>query len=335
MKGQALIGIISLLTGSGYLVVRRAQRQLFERHDLSLEGFFRPHVTYAVGTLDGDPAPLNRRLAGLAAETDPFTIQVIGLGIFPGAQPVLYLPVPRGPQLAALHQQICNHFVATGGELKATYGFDSWLPHVTLTTGGLTDEKLAGVLADLPPPCLDLKNQLIGLSLAQEVAPGRWENTVEFPFRGVDTLGPNPHRLSSRPCQPWDRDLVYRLLEETMRPIISAYAPWDRARFDVDFDASWRQKRIVLQDGRPVGYIQLDPSPADHLYIAGLILDPAVHGQGLGSWLLSHLEQLAEGRPVRLHVHENNPALAFYRRHGYRVLANEDHKLLMEKRIPS
>jgi ribosomal protein S18 acetylase RimI-like enzyme/2'-5' RNA ligase len=327
------IGIVSLLTGSGYLVVRRAQRQLYQSHGLSMEGFVRPHVTYAVGTLDGELEALSGRLAALAAETDPFTIQVVGLGIFPGVQPVLYLPVPRGPQLAALHRRVCDHFRAAGGELEAFYELDGWLPHVTLTTHGLTNDGLPAALADLPAPCLNLKSRLIGLCLAQEVAPGRWEKTIEFSFRGVDTLGPNRHGLTSRPCQPWDRDVVYRLVEETMRPIISAHVEWDQERFDRDFDASWRQKQIILLNGRPVGYVQPDRSADDHLYIAGLILDPAVQGQGLGSWLLGHMERLAEGRPVRLHVWENNPAVAFYRRHGYQVVLTEGHKHLMEKRI--
>jgi ribosomal protein S18 acetylase RimI-like enzyme len=68
------------------------------------------------------------------------------------------------------------------------------------------------------------------------------------------------------------------------------------------------------------------------LYIAGLILDPAVHGQGIGSWLLGHIERMARGRTVRLHVWENNPAVDFYRRHEYAVVRTEGHKILMEKR---
>jgi ribosomal protein S18 acetylase RimI-like enzyme len=327
-----MIGIVSLLTGSGYLVVRRAQRKLVERHGVSIDGFARPHVTYAVGTLEGELDALSRRLAILAAETDPVIIQAIGLGIFPGPQPVLYLPVPRGPELASVQQQVCDHLVAAGGVLEPNYGRDSWLPHVTLTTHGLTNDGLPGAIGDLPAPCLNLKNRLIGLSLAEEVAPQCWEKTAEFLFRGVDMLGPNPAGLVARPCQPWDRDLVYRLVEETMRPIISAYFEWDEERFDRDFAESWRRKRIILLNGRPVGYIQVDGSAVDQFYIAGLILDPAVHGQGLGSWLLGYLEGMAGGRPVRLHVWENNRALDFYGHHGYQVLRAKGHKLLLEKR---
>lgn len=328
-----MIGIVSLLTGSGYMVVRRAQRLLSRRHGLSIDGYSRPHVTYAVGTLDGEGDALSAQLAALAAQTDPFAIQVIGLGIFPGPDPVLYLPVPRGPQLASIQQRVCIHLLAAGGKLEPHYEPDRWLPHVTLTTHGLTNNGLPGALADVPAPCLSLKNRLIGLSLAQEVAPGSWEKTIEFPFRGIDTLGPNPFGLASRPCQPWDQELIYRLVEETMRPIISAHFEWDRGRFDRDLAASWRQKRIILLNGRPVGYIQFDRSADDTLYIAGLILDPVVHGQGIGSWLLGHMERQAEGRPVRLHVWENNPALAFYERHGYRILQSEGPKLLLEKRL--
>ena len=37
------------------------------------------------------------------------------------------------------------------------------------------------------------------------------------------------------------------------------------------------------------------------------------------------------GRLVRLHVWENNPAVGFYRRNGYRIMATDGHKHLMEK----
>jgi ribosomal protein S18 acetylase RimI-like enzyme len=118
-----------------------------------------------------------------------------------------------------------------------------------------------------------------------------------------------------------------------MRPIIGAFFEWDIERFDRDFRASWRRKRIILRAGRPVGYIQTDHQEDDIVYIAGLILDPTVHGQGIGSWLLGHMEQMARGRTVRLHVWENNPAVDFYRRHGYAVVQTEGHKILMEKRL--
>jgi len=328
-----MIGILSLLTGKAFLEVQSVQHQVVEKHDMLGTGFSRPHLTYALATAGSSKEALEDLIEGLdalAAATDPFAISMMGLGLFSRPALVLYLPVPRSPALASVHRAVCGA-IKESGAVQAHYRPPRWLPHVSLVSVGLTKELLPAVIRDLVSLRLDVSSRLTGFSLAEEIEQDRWEITREFPFRGQNEIGQNPFGLTSRRCQPSDRDFVHRLVVETLKPVISAIVPWDEKRFVQDFADSWPQKAIILAEGRPVACIQYDASPVDHLYIGSLLLAPSVQGRGWGRWLLGHMEGLAGGPPVRLHVWENNPAVSFYQCAGYRIVNTEGHRHLMEK----
>ncbi len=328
-----MIGILSLLTGKAFLEVQSVQHQVVEKHDMLSTGFPRPHLTYALATAGSSGEALEDLIEGLdalAAATDPFTIHTMGLGLFSKPALVLYLPVPRSPALASVQQAICGA-IKEGGAVQAHYRPPRWLAHISLVSAGLTKELLPAVIQELVPLRLDVSSRLTGFSLAEEIEKDHWEITREFPFRGQNEIGQNPFGLTSRPCQPSDQDFVHGLVVETLKPVISAIVPWEEKRFEQGFADSWPQKVIILAEGRPVACIQYDASPVDHLYIGSLLLAPSVQGRGWGRWLLDHMEGLAGGRPVRLHVWENNPAVSFYQCAGYRIVNTEGHKRLMEK----
>lgn len=330
-----MIGVVSMLTNDAYLQVERAQRWLEAEHGFTNPGYARPHITYVIG--EGGEAmtsALADRTEILAEETDPFQIRLSGLGLFPEAVPVLYLAVQPSAELAIMQQATCQALENVGMPVRPYYSVERWIPHVTLASGMVTSEELDAVCSQMPAKGIELVARMTGLWLAEEREGGGWAITGEFPFRGQNQLGDNPFGLKSRPCQPYDREFVYRLVEETLRPMVTAYFDWDESLFEKNWQQRWRQRVMILAGGCRVGYIQYDPTPDDHLYIAGLFLVPTVHGRGWGEWLLKHMEGQAGGRSLRLHVWENNAAVAFYQRHGYQIIEAADHKFLMEKRGP-
>ncbi len=331
---MGIIGIVSLLGGETWLQIRSLQQHLQAVLGREMPPFH-PHLTFVVGEGGLDRKVLTDRIAALAASTAPFPIQAAGLGIFSAQLETLYLPVPRGPTLAAVQAVIYQSFAHAGGRIQGYYRLENWLPHVTLAHDAPAAKLVPEALRQLPVE--GYNSYLSGFSLVETDAGGQLGIMREFPFRGLDALGANPFGLTSRPCQPSDREFVYRVVEGTLRPLVSAYHTWDPARFEDNFVRSWRDKLIVLaaQQGRPVGVVSFDPTPDDHLYINNLYLQPAAHGRGWGGWLLSWLERQSKGRPVRLHVWENNPAVGFYQRHGYRIVETEGHKHLMEKQPPA
>lgn len=327
-----MIGLVSLLTDAAYVQVAQVQRWLEKEHGFTNPGYSQPHVTYVIAEGRAAPAGLTEGLGALVEETDPFQIRLGGLGIFPEDEPVLYLPVQPNAELVAVQQATCRAFTAAGVTIRPYYTSERWIPHVTLASGMVSPEEMEAVCAEMPSERTDLPALLTGLALAGEGRTGEWLITREYPFRGQDELAPNPFGLESRPCQPFDRDFVKGLVEETLRPLVSVYFDWDESLFEQSWQQRWRQRTIILAEGRRVGYIQYETSPAGYLYIAGLFLTPTAQGRGWGEWLLSHMEGQAEGRTVRLHVWENNPAVRFYQQHGYHILDTDGHKHLMEKR---
>ncbi|MEC0309733.1 putative N-acetyltransferase YjaB [Paenibacillus sp. GM2FR] len=62
----------------------------------------------------------------------------------------------------------------------------------------------------------------------------------------------------------------------------------------------------------PIGFMGLDGSKIEMLFV-----DPRHHGQGTGTTLIRHAEQL-KGRRLQVDVNEQNPkAHAFYKKYGF------------------
>lgn len=71
--------------------------------------------------------------------------------------------------------------------------------------------------------------------------------------------------------------------------------------------------------GEPVGLIGLDGTMVDMLFV-----DPAHHGKGTGTRLLRHAEKL-KGSRLRVDVNEQNEgALTFYKRYGFRPVGRSE-----------
>lgn len=94
--------------------------------------------------------------------------------------------------------------------------------------------------------------------------------------------------------------------------------------------------QIVLRNGEPVGRLYVDRR-ADEIRIIDVALLPACCGQGIGTLLIRGVqsEALATGRPVRIHVEVDNPAMRLYRRLGFRVIEDKGLYYLMESAGPN
>ena len=103
----------------------------------------------------------------------------------------------------------------------------------------------------------------------------------------------------------------------------------------------------ALRDGEVVGWISWGPTPGTlgtfDLY--WIVIDPACHGEGIGTLLVEEMERLISGR-ARLVIVETagradyEPTREFYRRRGYEAIsvipdfyAPEDDKVTFVKRI--
>lgn len=80
-------------------------------------------------------------------------------------------------------------------------------------------------------------------------------------------------------------------------------------------DTAWD---VILVDGEPAGRLYV-ARWEDQIRIVDIALLPEYRGRGIGEGLIRELfeEADASGRPVRIHVEMNNPAMTLYRRLGF------------------
>jgi GNAT superfamily N-acetyltransferase len=93
---------------------------------------------------------------------------------------------------------------------------------------------------------------------------------------------------------------------------------------------------VVLQDDTPIGRLYV-ARWKDEIRIVDIALLPAYRGTGIGTTILRDLlaEADAAGKPVRIHVERENPALRLYQRLGFVMIEDKGVYLFMEKRVKS
>jgi 2'-5' RNA ligase len=104
-----------------------------------------PHFSYHVATAY-DREKTQALLSEIASRTKPFAAKTGGLGIFTGANPVLFVNVARSPEMARLHEILWPALAALSEEAQPHYQPTVWAPHITLAQGDLTHDKLLEVL---------------------------------------------------------------------------------------------------------------------------------------------------------------------------------------------
>lgn len=143
-------GIVSLLDPASERAVRALWAELDERHGLRevAQRVPYPHCSYHVAE-DYDLAQLAGVLRRVAAQTQPFTATISGLGAFEQPEAVLHLAVERNAALDALHAALWRELEQTdiAREPAAIYGAQTWVPHVTLAQRDLTLDALRAIQA--------------------------------------------------------------------------------------------------------------------------------------------------------------------------------------------
>lgn len=153
-----------------------------------------------------------------------------------------------------------------------------------------------------------------------------------------------PGDIRLRPIGDQDLPFLQRVYASTREQEL-ALVDWSEAdkqdflrmQFDAQhrhYQAHFPQARfdLIERDGEPLGRLYVDRRPGD-IRVIDIALLPAYRNQGIGGALMGDLLDEAEhdGRTVSIHVERNNPALAFYGRLGFRVIADEGVYYLLER----
>ncbi len=104
-------------------------------------GSTRPHLTYHVADAY-DASAIVDALGAVARASQRFTLETHGLGVFRGDETVLYLHVSPSAALAAMHDRVWDAVTPIATAPKPVYAAATWVPHITLAIGDLTEEVL-------------------------------------------------------------------------------------------------------------------------------------------------------------------------------------------------
>ncbi len=126
-----------------------------------------PHFTFLLAGIRRIES-LKKALAEVAATTAPFPAYTTGLGIFPGPQPVIYVPVLRSFDLNHLHQRVLD---VTQPLCRGTDRFNApsrWLPHLSLALHDTTPALLGPVMQYLNERTYNLRLNINNLGIMQK-----------------------------------------------------------------------------------------------------------------------------------------------------------------------
>lgn len=138
-----------------------------------------PHVSFHVAE-QYNVAGLEARVKSLARSLPPFTTKTAGIGVFPGAEHVIHLPVVRTARLTVVHRVITDEIQGEFSGGNDFYLPDCWVPHVTLGRWPAEREVAAGAVRFLASRDLDRVLALDNLALLEEGAETR---SVHFVHR--------------------------------------------------------------------------------------------------------------------------------------------------------
>lgn len=130
-------GIVSLLDAAHDRQVRALCAELAEALGLGPEALppF-PHFSYQIAPRYA-PAGVAEALGAVAQAQPPLTVTTAGVAVFPGAAPVVYVPLVRTAALTALHAQVWAALRPLAVDPPAYYHPDQWVPHITLVQAGV------------------------------------------------------------------------------------------------------------------------------------------------------------------------------------------------------
>jgi 2'-5' RNA ligase len=180
--GDTLYAILSDLSGVALEAVLDQWDRVEQRFGLRrVRASTLPHITYACGQ-DARLAELQERLAAAAAQIEPFTVSLNGIGVFEGPSPVVFLRVEATPALERVHSLVASAVRAAGMDLIPHYHAGHWTPHVTLAVGDLGPAQLEPVLAELGRFPTVFQAELSSLTLLEVTLP-EYPRIVTLPFR--------------------------------------------------------------------------------------------------------------------------------------------------------
>ena len=107
-----------------------------------------PHFSWQV-TEGYDLSHLDLTLRKISRQTQPFLIRTVGLGIFTGEKPVVYIAILKNESLIGFHSMLWEQTEGIAIRPTLFYAPDQWVPHITLAYNDVRQDNLGCALQTL------------------------------------------------------------------------------------------------------------------------------------------------------------------------------------------
>lgn len=142
-----------------------------------------PHFTwYTAETFNISAA--KAVIGDLAAQNQPLTTHVFGLGLFSGSRPVFYLPVVKSQAMLDLHRQIWLEMEPFSQQPNDYYSIAHWLPHITLALNDVTPINLACALEQIAFEPVEMVVSAINLIIVAQADVPVNQTLYQYRFGG-------------------------------------------------------------------------------------------------------------------------------------------------------
>lgn len=132
----------------------------------------------------------------------------------------------------------------------------------------------------------------------------------------------HPIHLHLREKTEADREFVYHTLKQNMLAYMERhFHGWD----DASFEQRWQEipSLIIESKGNPVGFLSMREKEPQVVHLHEFHIRKDHQNQGIGGRILTTICQTLQNQNVQkiqLHVFKDNPALEFYKRHGFQII---------------
>lgn len=104
-----------------------------------------PHLTWLTTDVS-KMSVLKDYLRRLSEQSQPLSARTMGIGIFPGDKPVIYIPILRTREINRFHARMHQEIGEFSDQIGHFYDPNLWMPHLTLALGDTSSWSLAPVL---------------------------------------------------------------------------------------------------------------------------------------------------------------------------------------------
>ncbi|QNF34535.1 2'-5' RNA ligase family protein [Adhaeribacter swui] len=145
-----------------------------------------PHITWLICEVE-KLNELKSFLKEVASQTQSIVVKTTGLGIFPGENPVIFVPVIRADGFNLVHAALFQGIRTFSRHTVNFYDPDNWVPHISLALRDTTPELLPHLVQYLNQRTYNWQIELNNLSILRS-ENNRFRQDVTYFFSNVSEL---------------------------------------------------------------------------------------------------------------------------------------------------